>query len=81
MARSFVYGFICSLLAPAGYSRCRDPASQPFGLTLSWSNFKRKTTTTSQQQQPVALLTYEGHSHHEVIAYETEATDDDYYEG
>merc|ERR1711992_26823 len=57
MARSFVYGFICSILAPAGYSRCRDPASQPFGLTLSWPNFKRKTVT---QQQPVALLTYEG---------------------
>lgn len=79
MARSFVYGFICSLLAPAGYSRCRDPAAQPFGLTLSWSHFKRKTTT--QVQQPVALLTYEGHPHnHEVITYETDA-DDDCYEG
>jgi len=81
MARSFIYGFICSLMAPAGYSRCRDPASQPFGLTLSWSDFRRKAANrTQQQQQPVALLTYEGQSHHEVIAYDTDATDD-YYEG
>ena len=62
MARSFVYGFICSLLAPSGYGRyeyfclgkitfmsalclpmklfflfhirCREPESQPFGLSL-----------------------------------------------
>ena len=61
------------------YSRCRDPASQPFGLTLSWSDFRRKAAGSTQQ--PVALLTYEGHSqHHEVIAYDTDATDD-YYEG
>ena len=77
MARSFVYGFICSILAPAGYSRCRDPASQPFGLTLSWPNFKRKTVT---QQQPVALLNYEGHPQMEVITYDTDV-DEDFYEG
>ena len=33
LARSIVYGF-CGLLAPIGYSRCRDPDNQPYGLTL-----------------------------------------------
>ena len=33
LARSIVYGFL-SLLAPVGYSRCRDPDNQPYGLSL-----------------------------------------------
>ena len=33
LARSLVYG-ICSLLAPIGYSRCRDLDNQPYGLSL-----------------------------------------------
>lgn len=33
--RSLVYGGLCSFLAPNGYTRCRDPESQPFGLSLT----------------------------------------------
>ncbi|XP_059087411.1 uncharacterized protein LOC131883840 isoform X1 [Tigriopus californicus] len=33
LPRSLAYG-ICSLIVPMGYTRCRDPDSQPFGLSL-----------------------------------------------
>ena len=67
MARSFVYGFICSLLAPAGYSRCRDPSSQPFGLTL----MSRMTSSHRKRSENTVTVTfstgpYQGH--HEVIS-------------
>jgi hypothetical protein len=74
MARSFVYGCICSLLAPAGYSRCRDPDSQPFGLTLlsrmTSSTKKRRQNGTSSQSNTVTVTFQSGpyHGHHEVIS-------------
>ena len=79
MARSFVYGVICSLLAPAGYSRGRDPASQPFGLTLlSRMNFRRGHISQPQQ----VALEYQGH-HQAVVTFENNmiAEEDDFCEG
>ena len=65
MARSFVYGFICSLLGPSGYSRCREPESQPFGLSL----MSRMTSRSSAPNTVTVTFTsgpYQGH--HEVIS-------------
>ena len=77
MARSFVYGFICSLLAPAGYSRCRDPSAQPFGLTL----MSRMTSSHRKRSENTVTVTfstgpYQGH--HEVISLDGNNED---YEG
>ncbi len=69
MARSFVYGFICGLLGPAGYSRCRDPATQPFGLTLM-------TRMSSKQPKPSVALTYQGQT-----VYDYDTDNEDCYEG
>ncbi len=33
LPRGVVYG-ACSLLAPVGYGRCRDPDEQPLGISL-----------------------------------------------
>ncbi len=33
LPRGVVYG-ACSLLAPVGYGRCRDPDGQPLGISL-----------------------------------------------
>ena len=33
LPRGVLYGF-CSLLAPVGYGRCRDPDGQPLGISL-----------------------------------------------
>ena len=61
--RSFVYGAICSFLAPSGYGRAREPESQPLGLTLmphSISGGNRDSRT--------ATATFNGRyaGHHEV---------------
>jgi len=63
--RSFVYGGICSLLAPSGYGRSREPESQPFGISLmpdliSGGNSHGRNATTTFNGR------YAGH--HEVIS-------------
>lgn len=77
MARSFVYGFICGLLGPSGYSRCRDPSSQPFGLTLMSRMSSQRLRSRHEPSSNVAL-SYQG----QVISYETDnvGQEDDYYD-
>ena len=69
--RSFVYGGICSLLAPSGYGRSREPDSQPFGLSLmphliSGGNSHSRNTTatmtrraTAPQTDPITIPVFE----------------------
>lgn len=63
--RSFVYGGICSILAPSGYGRSREPESQPFGISLmphlisGGNSHSRNATATFNGR-------YAGH--HEVIS-------------
>ena len=66
--RSFVYGAICSLLAPSGYGRSREPESQPFGLSLmphlisGGNSHSRNTTATFNGR-------YAGHHEVQIIYY------------
>ena len=64
--RSFVYGAICSFLAPSGYGRSREPDSQPFGLSLM-----PNLIAGGNNQGRNATATFNGRyaGHHEVGRY------------
>ena len=78
----FVYGFICSILGPSGYSRCREPESQPFGLSLMSRMSSSHHGRSSQNTVTVTFTSSGGYGgHHEVISLGEGQGQEDYQGG